>query len=73
MSMKEKKEQWKQEIIARLEKENLMWFIVDEIRDSLNYLNPYKVKNVYENLDRLITELKEINENYIRKLSNSLI
>jgi len=69
MLMKEKKEQWKQEIIARLEKENLMWFIVDEIKDSLDYLNPYKVKNVYENLDRLITELKEINANYIRNLS----
>ena len=69
MLMKEKKEQWKQEIIARLEKENLMWFIVDEIRDSLDYLNPYKVKNVYENLDRLVTELKEINANYIRKLA----
>ena len=69
MTMKEKKEQWKKEIIARLEKENLMWFIVDEIKDSLDYLNPYKVKNVYENLDQLVMSLKEINENYIKKLS----
>ena len=58
MTMKEKKEQWKKEIIARLEKENLMWFIVDEIKDSLDYLNPYKVKNVYENLDPLVMNFK---------------
>jgi len=69
MSMKEKKEFWKSEIIARLEKEEIVWFIVDEVRDSLDYLNPYKIKNVYENLDKFVTSLKELSSNYITKLS----
>jgi len=69
MSMKDKKEFWKSEIIARLEKEEIVWFIVDEVRDSLDYLNPYKIKNVYENLDKLVNSLKELSSNYITKLS----
>ena len=68
MLMKDKKDLWKEEIISKLEKENILWFIVEEVKDSLDYLNPYKMKNVYENLDQLIFALKQIEQSYIEGL-----
>jgi len=69
MSMKEKKELWKNEIIARLEKEQILGFIIDEVRDSLDYLNPYKMQNVYKNLNTLVSSLKDLTKNYSAKLT----
>jgi len=68
MLIKDKKDLWKEEIISKLEKENILWFIVEEVKDSLDYLNPYKMKNVYENLDQLIFALKQIEQSYIEGL-----
>ena len=68
MLIKDKKDLWKEEIISKLEKENILWFIVEEVKDSLDYLNPYKMKNVYENLDQLVLALKQIEQSYIEGL-----
>lgn len=55
-------------IIEEIKKENLMWFIVEEVEDSLDYLNKYKLKNIYDNLSNFIEELKQLNQNYIKSL-----
>ena len=68
MLMKEKRDLWKEKIISKLKKENILWFIIDEIEDSLDFLNPYKIKNVYENVDQLILSLKQIEQSYIKGL-----
>jgi len=55
-------------IIEEIKKENLMWFIVEEVEDSLDYLNKYKLKNIYDDLSNFIEELKQLNQNYIKSL-----
>ena len=55
-------------IINALEKENILWFIISEIEDSLDYLNKYKLKNIYDDLSNFIEELKQLNQNYIKSL-----
>jgi len=55
-------------IITAIRKEKVMWFIVDEIEDSLDYLNKYKLKNIYDNLPEFIKEIKQLNEKYIKSL-----
>jgi len=55
-------------IIEEIKNENLMWFIVEEVEDSLDYLNKYKLKNIYDNLSNFIEELKQLNQNYIKSL-----
>jgi len=55
-------------IIDRLNKENILWFIVEEVEDSLDYLNKYKLKNIENNLDSFILNLKKVNENYVNSL-----
>ncbi len=71
MDIKNKKKYWKIKIISALENENILWFIIEEIWDSLEYLNVYKIKNVYENLDSFVNRIKLINENYIKAISKS--
>jgi len=65
---KRQKLYWQSKIIAELKKKGILGFLVEEISDSLNYLNSYKVKNVYENLDLLIADLSNIQTNYIREV-----
>jgi arginine repressor len=64
-SIKEQKLYWQNEIIARLEKAGILKFLINEVADSLDYLNLYKVKNVYNGIDKLITTLKEMQTNYM--------
>ncbi len=53
------------EIVDILLENKILGFLVDEVAYSLYYMNPYKVKNVYEQLDNLINSLREIQNNYI--------
>jgi len=64
-SLKEQKLYWQNEIIAKLEKAGILKFLINEVADSLDYLNLYKVKNVYNGIDKLITTLKEMQTNYM--------
>ena len=67
-SIKEKKLQLENEIIARLEKEWILWFLVKEVKESLEYLNFYKIRNVHENIDLLLADLINIQNSYIKSL-----
>ncbi len=67
-SLKEQKLYWQNEIIAKLERKWILWFLIEEIKDSLEYLNAYKVKNVYENVDLLLADLSAIQTTYLKEL-----
>lgn len=62
------KEVLKEKIIKKLEKVDILWFIKNEVYDSLDYLNKYKLKNLYLNMDKFIEDLKRINTYYIKSL-----
>ena len=56
-------------IVYRLYKAGIMWFILDEVDDSLIYLNKYKLKNIFDNVDEFVKHMKIVNQNYIDSLS----
>ncbi len=62
------KEVLKEKIIKKLEKVDILWFLKNEVYDSLDYLNKYKLKNLYLNMDKFIEDLKRINTYYIKSL-----
>ncbi len=62
------KQKLKQKILNRLVKENLLNVILEEINDSLDYLNKYKLQNIYDNINYFIEDLKNINLNCINWL-----
>ncbi len=62
------KQKLKQKILNRLVKENLLNVILEEINDSLDYLNKYKLQNIYDNINYFIEDLKNINVNCINWL-----
>ena len=55
-------------IIESLKKEKILNFIIYEVEDSLDYLNKYKIKNILDNLNDFVKEVKTLNENYIESL-----
>lgn len=62
------KEQLKTIIIDSLKNKDIMWFIISEVEDSLDYLNKYKLKNIVDNLDAFIDDLEELSKNYVMNL-----
>ncbi len=62
------KQKLKQKILNKLVKENLLNIILEEINDSLDYLNKYKLQNIYDNINYFIEDLKNINLNCINWL-----
>ena len=59
--MMSEKQKLKQKILNKLGKEKFLNIILEEIDDSLDYLNKYKLKNIYDNINAFIEELKVIN------------
>ncbi len=66
--MMSEKQKLKQKILNKLEKEKFLNIILEEIDDSLDYLNKYKLKNIYDNINSFIEELKVINMSCINWL-----
>ena len=62
------KQKLKQKILNKLVKENLLNIILEEINDSLDYLNKYKLQNIYDNINYFVEDLKNINLNCINWL-----
>jgi len=58
----------KEKIIRKIDKVDILWFLKNEVYDSLDYLNKYKLKNLYLNIDEFIKDLKRINIYYIKSL-----
>ena len=58
----------KEKIIEAIKNLDIMWFIVEEVEDSLDYLNKYKLLNIYENIESFLIDIKNVNENYIKSL-----
>jgi len=55
----------KQKIIKKLEDEGFVSIIIDEVFDSLDYLNKYKLKNIYDNIAYFVEDLKVLNIKFI--------
>ena len=66
--MMSEKQKLKQKILNKLKKEKFLNIILEEIDDSLDYLNKYKLKNIYDNINSFIEELKVINMSCINWL-----
>ncbi len=64
------KQKLKQKILNKLEKEQFLNIVLEEIADSLDYLNKYKLQNIYDNIVYFIHDLKTINVNCINWLKN---
>jgi len=62
------KQKLKQKIWNRLKEEQLLNIILEEITDSLDYLNKYKLQNIYDNINYFIDDLKKINLNCVNWL-----
>jgi len=61
----------KRQLINELKKHNIMPFILQEVEDSLSYLNKYKLKNVYKNMDIFVKKLLSISNMYKKSITNS--
>ena len=57
-------------IITEVSKLDVMWFIKEEIEDSLDYLNKYKLMNIYENIEAFCQDIQQVNKNYIKSLKS---
>ena len=60
----QEKEKLKQKIVQALNKEGIIWFIVQEVEDSLDYLNKYKLQNIVDNLDLFVNDIKRLSNSY---------
>lgn len=58
----------RQEILDSLKKQNIMPFIIEEVADSLYYLNRYKIKNIKNNLNLFINKIILLNVYYCKSL-----
>ncbi len=58
----------RENIIIKCEKYDIMPFIIDEISDSLAYLNQYKIANIQDNIDCFIDKIISLNNNYCNSL-----
>lgn len=60
-------------IISKIQTIDLAWYLIDEVRDFLKYLNYYKLKNIYKNIDSFCEYLDFIdhhNTSQIHQLSH---
>jgi len=67
-SLKSKQIYLRNEILDKLTQAGILDFLVIEVISSVNYLNYYKTKSIYDRIDELIKELKEIQKDYIEDL-----
>jgi len=62
------KQKLKQKILNRLKQEQLVNIILEEITDSLDYLNKYKLQNIYDNINYFVADLKKVNLSFVNWL-----
>lgn len=62
------KEKLIEKILEEIEKYNIFSFIVEEIENSLVYINKYKLQNIYDNINGFIEDILKINQDYIEWL-----
>lgn len=62
------KEKLIEKILEEIEKYNIFSFIVEEIENSLVYINKYKLQNIYDNINEFIEDILKINQDYIEWL-----
>lgn len=55
-------------IIEELEEIGIMPFIIEEVWYSLAYLNYYKLKNIVDNMEVFVNEIKNINKEYYESI-----
>ncbi len=60
----QEKEKLKEKIIQSLQQAGIIWFIIQEVEDSLDYLNKYKLKNIVDNLDLFVKDMEKISNSY---------
>jgi len=59
------KEKLIEKISEEIWKYNIFDFIVEEIENSLVYINKYKLQNIYNNINEFIEDILKINQDYI--------
>lgn len=62
------KEKLIEKILEEIRKYNIFSFIVEEIENSLVYINKYKLQNIYDNINEFIEDILKINQDYIEWL-----
>lgn len=62
------KEKLIEKISEEIRKYNIFSFIVEEIENSLVYINKYKLQNIYDNINEFIEDILKINQDYIEWL-----
>ena len=67
-SMSHRRLCWKDGIHIRLTNAGILPFLVEEIMQSLDYMNAYKIKNVYDKLDEFVGKIKDIQKSYIESI-----
>jgi len=67
-SLKSKQVYLRNKILDKLTDAGILDFLIIEVISSIDYLNYYKTKSVYDKIDNLIQELKEIQKDYIDDL-----
>lgn len=58
----------RQDIMKKLEEYDILPFILDEIEDSLDYMNKYKLQNIIKNIESLAKKLENLNKSYKNSL-----
>ena len=67
-SMAHKKLCRKDGIHVKLTQADILPFLVEEVMQSLDYMNAYKVRNVYEKLDEFVEKIKNIQNSYVNSI-----
>ena len=60
----QEKEILKEKIIKELNNTGIIWFLIQEVEDSLDYLNKYKLQNIIDNLDLFVEDIKKLSNSY---------
>lgn len=58
----------RQDIIKKLKEKDILPFILNEIEDSLDYMNKYKLQNILKSIDQLSKHLETLDKNYKNSL-----
>jgi len=55
-------------IHIKLTQAGILPFLIEEVMQSLGYMNAYKIKNVYEKVDEFVEKVKNIQKSYVNSI-----
>lgn len=73
MTIQEKTEKLRKEILESVKELKLVSFIEDEVKLMLSYLNYYRLQNIKEYRSVFISIIEEVNTSYNNQLKQSIL